>query len=86
MRVNARLDEQGEQDLKYLQQVTHTTSTDIIKTALRFYASHIRREAQQQKDALLKSGFIASFQASSHLSADYKAGLREILDAKYPAE
>ncbi len=29
MRVNARLDEQSESDLKFLQQVTHTTSTDI---------------------------------------------------------
>ena len=83
MRVNARLDKQSESDLKFLQQVTHTTSTDIIKMALRFYASHIHQEAQQQKEALLKSAFIGCFAGPSDLSSHYKAYVREALDAKY---
>lgn len=86
IRVNARLDEQGESDLKYLQQVTRTTSTDIIKAALRFYAVYIRQEAGQQKTAMLKCGFIGSFQAADDLSANYKQQAREVLDAKYPPQ
>ena len=85
MRVNARLDEQSEADLKYLQEVTHcTTSTDIIKAALRFYASHFQQEAQHQKEALLKSGFIGSFKASPDLSKNYKQAMHKALDEKYP--
>lgn len=86
MRINARLDEETERDLKFLQQTTNTTSTNIVKSALRFYAAHIRQEAQQQKEALLKSGFIGSFQASSDLSENYKQYLQEVLDAKYPPQ
>jgi len=85
MRVNARLDEQSEADLQYLQQITDSTSTDIVKAALRFYAEHFKQEAQQQKEALLKSGFIASFKASPNLSENYKQAVNEVLDAKYPA-
>lgn len=86
MRVNARLDEQSEADLKYLQRVTESSSTDIIKTALSLYASRFREEAKQQKQALLDSGFIGSFKAEPDLSENYKQRVREALDAKYPAQ
>lgn len=85
LRINARLDEQAANDLKFLKDTTHANNTEVLKAALRFYAKHIWNDAQRSRQVLLDSGLIGSFDGLENLSADYKKYIAETVDEKYPA-
>ena len=84
LRINARLDEQAANDLKFLKETTHTNSTEVLKTALRFYAEHLWNDAQRSRQVLMDSGLIGSFDGPEDLSANYKGYITEVIDEKYP--
>jgi hypothetical protein len=86
LRINARLDEQAANDLEFLKESTHANNTEVLKAALRFYAKHLRNEAQRSKQALMDSGLVDSFQGPEDLSANYKKYVAEAIDEKYPAQ
>ena len=85
-RINARLNEQADSDLDFLKDTTHANNTEVLKTALRFYAEHLRDEVQRSRQALVGSGLIGNFDGPGDLSGDYKRYLNEAIDEKYPQQ
>ncbi|AHJ27642.1 ribbon-helix-helix domain-containing protein [Nodularia spumigena CS-584] len=81
MRINARLDEEDAHKLSYIQQQTHQTVTDAIRTAIDLYFQQL----QQQKplDLLTQNGFIGCGEAEPDLSLNYKSILQNGLKGKY---
>ena len=86
MRINARLDEEAENNLHYLQEVTQENNTEIVKAALRHYANLVREDARRRNVALSESGFIGCFEGPEELSVNYKQYVQAHLDEKFRAE
>ncbi|MEE9425162.1 MAG: hypothetical protein V3V18_09290 [Methylococcales bacterium] len=86
VRVNARFDEHTADNLMYLKGAISGTNTDILKEAVNFYADYIRNDVQRRKQALIDSGFIASFEGPEDMSVNYKRYIHEAIDAKYPPQ
>ena len=85
-RINARFDEQTAHNLDYIKMAISGTNTDILKAAINFYADYLRDDVKRRKQALLDSGFIASFEATENLSVNYKQSAQASIDAKYPPQ
>lgn len=83
MRINARLDEEDSQKIKFLTRKTGLNLTALLKNAIRtLYDSH----AGQLVDSagiLQKTGFIGCAKADKDLSRDYKKILNATLEKKY---
>jgi hypothetical protein len=86
IRINARLDEEAASDLEFLKESTHANNTEVLKSALRFYAGHLRNEVLRSRQALMESGLIDSFEGPEDLSAYYKRYMAETIDEKYPPQ
>lgn len=86
LRINARLDQQAANDLAFLKDSTHANNTEVLKAALRFYAEHLRTEAQRSKQALMESGLVDSFEGPEDLSANYKQYVAKAIDEKNPSQ
>jgi hypothetical protein len=86
MRIDARLGEEAENNLHYLQEVTQPNNTEIVKAALRHYAKLLRKDARCRNAALSDSGFNGCFDGHEELSVNYKQCVQAHLDEKYPAE
>ena len=89
LRINVRLDEQSQLNLQFLQQeFSEYSVSDIVKYSLRRAASDLKlataTEVERQKQIWRSSGFLGGFTGSEESSANYKQGVREILDEKYP--
>ena len=87
LRINARLDEQSQLDLQFLQhELSEYSVTDVVKYSLRKAAQDLKlaTEVDRQKQIWRSSGFIGGFSGPEDLSVNYKQYIREILDEKYP--
>lgn len=74
MRINARLDEQSEQDLLFIKEQTGETVTQIIKELLADKAEALRQEKRPgaKMKALLESDFVGCAEGPEDLSENYK--------------
>lgn len=83
MRINARLDEQSEQDLLFIKEKTGETVTQIIKELLTTKAEYLRAKHKpgSKMQALLQSDFVGCAEGPEDLSVNYKEyfyqGLKE---------
>lgn len=86
MRINARLDEQSEQDLQLIQQTTGETVTQIIKELLAERAEQLREKSKPgaKLKALLESDFVGCGEGPEDGSVNYKKYVADYLDEKYP--
>jgi len=86
MRINARLDEQSEQDLQFIKQTTGETVTQIIKTLLEERAERLREKNRPgaKLKALLDSDFVGCGEGPEDGSINYKKYVADYLDDKYP--
>ncbi len=85
MRINARLDEQSEQDLLFIKEKTGETVTQIIKELLTKKAETLRvkHKPGSKIQALLKSDFIGCGEGPEDGSVNYKKYVSEYLDEKF---
>ncbi len=87
LRINARLDEQAANDLRFLRKELGDSSiTSVVKYSIQKLAQELRdnTRAEQQNNIWLDSGFVGAFEGPENLSTNYKQYLSEILDEKYP--
>ena len=86
MRINARLDEQSEKNLQFIQQTTGETVTQIIKTLLQERAERLRKKNKPgaKLKALLDSDFVGCGEGPEDGSINYKKYFADYLDDKYP--
>ena len=84
MRINARLDEQSEQDLLFIKEKTGETVTQIIKELLTEKAENLRvkHKPGSKMQALLKSDFVGCAEGPEDGSVNYKHYISEYLDEK----
>jgi nucleoid-associated protein YejK len=85
MIINARLDEQSEKDLQFIQEQTGETVTQIIKELLADRANKIRQKQQPRSKmkALLESDFVGCAEGPEDLSVNYKDYLYQGLKEKH---
>jgi hypothetical protein len=85
MRINARLDEQSEQNLKYIKEATGESITQIIKDLLDKRAKELKRnvKAGSKFKALLESDFVGCAEGPEDLSVNYKDYLYQGLKEKH---
>ena len=85
MRINARLDEQSEQNLEYIKQATGESVTQIIKDLLDKRAKELKQnsKAGSKFKALLESDFVGCAEGSEDLSVNYKDYLYQGLKEKH---
>lgn len=86
MRINARLDEQSEKNLQFIQQTTGETVTQIIKILLQERAERLREKNKPgaKLKALLDSDFVGCGEGPEDGSINYKKYVADYLDDKYP--
>jgi len=74
MRINARLDEQSEQNLLFIKEKTGETVTQIIKELLTEKAEALKAKQKpgSKMQALLKSDFVGCAEGPEDLSTNYK--------------
>ncbi|MGR9116784.1 MAG: hypothetical protein ACU85E_13545 [Gammaproteobacteria bacterium] len=84
MRVNARLDEKSEQDLRFIKQQTGESVTQIIKELLAEKADALRQKQKPgaKMKALLESDFVGCAEGPEDGSVNYKKYIGEYLDEK----
>ena len=84
MRINARLDEQSEQDLLFIKEKTGETVTQIIKELLTAKAEMLRAKHQpgSKMQAFLQSDFVGCAEGPVDGSINYKQYISEYLDEK----
>lgn len=83
MRINARLDKQDEQKIKYIIDQTHETVTDVLREAIALYYEQVKGSGSRQSRALLDSGFVGSGETEKDLSSVYKKHLSKFLENKW---
>ena len=74
MRINARLDQQSEQNLLFIKEKTGETVTQIIKELLTEKAQALKDKQKpgSKMQALLKSDFVGCAEGPEDLSTNYK--------------
>ncbi len=82
MRVNARLDADYEEKLKYIIRQTRENFTEVLKKAIDLYHHHIKSAAKHGTQLILKSGFVGCAKGHKDLSVNYKKGLFKSLREK----
>ncbi len=84
MRINARLDKKSEEDLLFIKEQSHATTTQIIKELLAERAEHIKQKNIQgsKLKAFLSSDFIACANGPEDGSVNYKNYVTEVIDNK----
>lgn len=83
MRINARLDQDSDRKLAYIQQQTSQGVTDIIKSAIDLYYQQLQAAAKHPLSLLTQTGFIGCGRADADLSVNYKSTLKQGLQAKH---
>jgi len=85
MRINARLNDQSEQDLLFIKEKTGETVTQIIKELLTEKAETLRAKHKpgSKMQALLQSDFVACVEGPEDLSVNYKEYLYQGIKEKH---
>lgn len=84
MRVNARLDQETENYLRYLQDATGKSCTEIVKASLAHYYQRVKAQAQNDNRQLLSElAGIAAGPDAGDGSVNYKKYIAEAIDAKH---
>ncbi len=78
MRVNARLDEDSEEKLAYLEKETGLSVSEIMRRAIASYYSRFRNDNADPAMALIKAGFIGCGEGPEDLSTNFKEHLQEL--------
>ena len=78
MRVNARLDEDSEEKLAYLEKETGLSVSEIMRRAIASYYSRLRNDNADPSMALIKAGFVGCGEGPEDLSANYKQHLQRL--------
>jgi len=82
MRINARLDPDSEEKIKRIKEVTHKSTTDIIKESVNLYYAQLNCDAKSNNQKLLKSlSGISS--GPKNLSDNYKNYIYRDLEKKH---
>lgn len=82
MRINARLDQESEQHLRYLQEVTGKSCTEIVKESLTHYYHSIASDSQRKNKQLLEDLAGISI-GSSDGSVNYKEYVKNYVSKKH---
>jgi hypothetical protein len=83
-RLNARLEPELDKKLAYLCRRTGLATSDVVRNAIELYFDAVQAGGADARTVLETSGFIASGQAPSDLSEQYKNYLSETLRGKLP--
>ncbi len=83
MRINARIDEQHSERLRFLTRSTNASVSEVLKRAIDLYYEHRRRECGDATAALTASGFVGVADGDPELSTTYKQRLSEELLSKH---
>jgi hypothetical protein len=83
MRVQAQLDDQRLQKVRYLAETTHASISEVIRQAIDLYYSRMNTDQPNPAEILIKSGFIGCGEASPELSTTYKSELTQLLAKKH---
>ncbi len=78
MRVNARLDEDSEEKLAYLEKEKCLSVSEIMRRAIASYYSRFRNDNADPAMALIKAGFIGCGEGPEDLSTNFKEHLQEL--------
>lgn len=78
VRINARLDENSEEKLAYLEKETGLSVSEIMRRAIASYYSRFRNDNADPSMALIKAGFVGCGEASEDLSTSYKQHLKDL--------
>ena len=82
MRINARLDPESEEKIKRIKEVTHKSTTDIIKESVNLYYSQLKCDAKSNNQKLLKS-LSGISTGPEDLSDNYKNYIYSDLEKKH---
>ena len=85
MRVNARLDPQAQEQIKYLTEATGQGVSLVVREAVAHYYVHVRERERQKapKRLLAMAGKYDSGRSDG--ATNYKAIVAEAIDAKFAA-
>ncbi len=83
MRINARLDDETEKELKYIRDATGESVTDVIKHSLTLYSERLKSSQGKKMGELLDSDFVGCAEGPRDLSSDYKSYLHKALADKH---
>ena len=83
MRINARLDDERAEKLRFIRSATSDSITGVVERAIDLYYEQVRATGTVAGDALRKFGFIGGFEADEELSVNYKQALAEGLGTKH---
>lgn len=83
MRINARLDDEHSDKIKYLTSIDNASISSVLKDAIDLYYEHARSAQASAQQVLSESGFIGVADVDEDLSVNYKCDLGEGLAAKY---
>lgn len=76
MRINARLSDEYTAKMKYLQETTGKSASEIIRDALsHYYASQRQQQRPTASEIFRRNGFIAMAESEPDWSENYKADL-----------
>lgn len=84
MRINARLDQDSENHLRYLQKTTGKSCTEIVKESLAYYYQSVITDSQSKNQQLLKElAGIASGPDDGKGSVNYKKIIAKAINEKH---
>ena len=83
MRINARLDDDHSEKLRYLANATGANVSEVLKHAIDLYYERLRRERRDSRSILEAVGFIGVGEAEEGLSSSYKTTLESELSVKH---
>ncbi len=83
MRINARLDEERQQKLEQLKQLTDSNTTAVVLKAIDLLYEEQMGTANGTLQALLASEFAGCCEGPEDGSENYKAYVREAIDEKH---
>jgi hypothetical protein len=82
MRINARLDQESEQYLRYLQEVTGKSCTEIVKESLTRYYHSVAGDSQRKNKQLVEE--LAGIAVGpSDGSVNYKEYVKDYVSVKH---
>jgi Arc/MetJ-type ribon-helix-helix transcriptional regulator len=82
-RINARLDEEAQKQIKYLVQATGRNTSHVVREAIAVYHAQVRQNRPIPKRLLAMAGKYRSVDGRSDVSVNYKDLLTDSLMAKH---
>lgn len=82
MRINARFDDEAEQQITYLTQATGQSVSQVVREAVaRYYRQTVDRQCRPTR---LLAAIGQGDSGRSDIASNYKKYVAEAIDAKYP--